>query len=270
MLEPYGTSDLTGDLFDTVFSNLNISKVYHGFDAKYYPTDDHMRLRYFSKGYSFAGYYLPAPNHNDFSWKGKRSILQDNEMKWGLAILFVGQQDPNFPKYSHQLNNIHTQANCDMLQAVTFSEADEFPFGSTIYLDIENPFPKPWTMDTSGKNVLVFQYAYEWVDAIITNGHFKPGIYCWYKDYPAIKQALGANADSVRFWTTGGTTKGISDTKYWASQAPSDVDQSGVDGAATVWQVFPLDMPSDIPDPSLPANWTMDRDISVLADPSAP
>jgi hypothetical protein len=40
--------------------------------------------------YSWTGYYLPSPCHQDDGWSGKRATL--TSMGYGLAVLYVGQQ----------------------------------------------------------------------------------------------------------------------------------------------------------------------------------
>jgi hypothetical protein len=62
-----------------------------GFDTFAYPGDDAMRAWLTAdKPYSWVGYYLSAPCHNDDSWEGKRQTLSD--MGWGMAVIYVGQQ----------------------------------------------------------------------------------------------------------------------------------------------------------------------------------
>ena len=62
-----------------------------GFDTFAYPGDDAMRAWLTAdKPYSWVGYYLSAPCHNDDSWEGKRETLSD--MGWGMAVIYVGQQ----------------------------------------------------------------------------------------------------------------------------------------------------------------------------------
>ena len=62
-----------------------------GFDTFAYPGDDAMKAWLTAdKPYSWVGYYLPAPCHNDDSWEGKRGTLAN--MGWGMAVIYVGQQ----------------------------------------------------------------------------------------------------------------------------------------------------------------------------------
>lgn len=64
---------------------------YLGFDTGTYPGDAAMRAwRTGNSPYSWAGYYLPSPCHQDDGWSGKRESL--TAMGYGLAVLYVGQQ----------------------------------------------------------------------------------------------------------------------------------------------------------------------------------
>jgi hypothetical protein len=64
---------------------------YMGFDTGMYPGDEAMRAwRSGDSPYSWTGYYLPSPCHQDEGWSGKRETL--TTMGYGLAVLYVGQQ----------------------------------------------------------------------------------------------------------------------------------------------------------------------------------
>ncbi len=65
---------------------------YVGFDTHTYPGTTVMRAWKHTPGspYSWVGYYLPSPCHDDRSWTGKRDTLI--AMGWGLAAVYVGQQ----------------------------------------------------------------------------------------------------------------------------------------------------------------------------------
>src|SRR4051812_36723144 len=65
---------------------------YVGFDTHTYPGSATMHAWKQTPGapYSWVGYYLPAPCHNDKSWVGKRDTLR--AMGWGIAVVYVGQQ----------------------------------------------------------------------------------------------------------------------------------------------------------------------------------
>jgi len=64
---------------------------YVGFDTGPYPGDEAMRAwRTGNSPYTWTGYYLKSPCHQDEGWTGKRETL--TTMGYGLAVLYVGQQ----------------------------------------------------------------------------------------------------------------------------------------------------------------------------------
>src|SRR3954465_2056369 len=66
--------------------------VFPGFDTSIYPGDAALSAwRYPASPYYWSGYYLPAPCHRDVTWAGKYTTL--TTMGWGLAAIYVGQQD---------------------------------------------------------------------------------------------------------------------------------------------------------------------------------
>jgi hypothetical protein len=62
-----------------------------GFDTRDYPGESTMRAWRQDSPYRWVGYYLPAPCYTGTGWTGQRAALHD--MGWGLAVLFVGEQD---------------------------------------------------------------------------------------------------------------------------------------------------------------------------------
>ena len=76
---------------DALLANEVAHPSYLGFDTGNYPGDDAMRAwRTGNSPYSWAGYYLKSPCHQDDGWMGKRETL--TAMDYGLAVLYVGQQ----------------------------------------------------------------------------------------------------------------------------------------------------------------------------------
>jgi hypothetical protein len=65
---------------------------YVGFDTHTYPGTMTMKAWKNTPGspYSWVGYYLPSPCHDDKSWVGKRDTL--SSMGWGMAVVYVGEQ----------------------------------------------------------------------------------------------------------------------------------------------------------------------------------
>ena len=76
---------------ENIADDLSDAGPHLGFDTFAYPGDDAMRAWLTAdKPYSWVGYYLSAPCHNDDSWEGKRATLA--YMGWGMAVIYVGQQ----------------------------------------------------------------------------------------------------------------------------------------------------------------------------------
>jgi len=76
---------------EAVLANEVVRPSYLGFDTGTYPGDKAMRAwRTGNSPYSWAGYYLKSPCHQDDGWMGKRQTLTD--IGYGLAVLYVGQQ----------------------------------------------------------------------------------------------------------------------------------------------------------------------------------
>ena len=232
-----------------------------GFDTSLYPGDATMSawVRPFSP-YEWAGYYLQAPCHRDPSWMGKRAIL--TSMGWGLAVLYVGQQTfdgvPNIqlpfaldrridknvdslpraragimvsPSESGQLSGAVTcsrtlltteQGITDAIDALTKTASEGFPAGTVIFLDIEHMNAIPASMEA---------YYRAWVQEILADGRFKPGIYV-HRDnatsvYAGVIRAysdMGARGSAL-FWVT-------SPTGFALDKDPRDVGFS----FASVWQ----------------------------------
>src|SRR5688500_20340906 len=75
---------------EAILANEVVRSSYLGFDTGTYPGDKAMRAwRTGNSPYSWSGYYLKSPCHQDDGWMGKRATLTD--MGYGRAVLSVGQ-----------------------------------------------------------------------------------------------------------------------------------------------------------------------------------
>jgi hypothetical protein len=187
---------------------------YLGFDTHTYPGDAKMRAWRNAPNapYKWVGYYLPgAPCHKSTSWRGKRQTLSD--MGWGLAVVYVGQQTWNrtprklSPAQVARLKSRGTTCNADLLSAdrgaqegldaIGKTEAERFPKGSVIFLDIERTERMPAQMR---------DYYKSWVATVLTDGRYRPGIYVHkhnaqtvYADVKGLFEAAGVE-EEPRFW----------------------------------------------------------------------
>lgn len=205
-----------------------------GFDTGDYPGDD-LVTRWAGDGspYQFIGYYLEAPCHGTkfTPFTGKFGLLKS--LGWGLVIVYVGRQVNGCG--SGSLNA--ATGDADGKDAIAKGTAEGFPPGAVIYLDVE-PFD-------GGVPAGMKDYVSAWLDTLLADGTFAPGIYCHSKnanDLHAIGQERFAAASSPfaapSFWITHpesafdvGTSapadSGVPFADVWQGQ----IDVSGVEHA---------------------------------------
>jgi len=97
-------------------------------------------------------------------------------MGWGVAAIYVGQQDwsqipganaATLPTCSATLLT-DAQGSTEAADAANHLRADGFPDGSVVFLDIEH-------VQTATPALL--DYVRAWVGGILADGHYRPGIY---------------------------------------------------------------------------------------------
>jgi hypothetical protein len=149
-----------------------------------------------------VGYYLPAPCHRDVSWSGTRERLI--ALGWGTAVVYLGQQDwaaspvrapaardtvvrtdsaasaqapaapaasatPAAPPACSASNLSAARGGTEAADAVAKTAAEGFPAGTVVYLDVER---------VSAVSPALLEYVRGWVDGMLADGRFLPGIYC--------------------------------------------------------------------------------------------
>jgi hypothetical protein len=237
---------------------------YVGFDTHTYPGDPTMRAWKSTPGapYSWVGYYLPSPCHQDESWAGKRDSLQ--AMGWGVAIVYVGQQ--TWGKTPHKLTvaqraALHKRSDCstDLVaadegtanadDAIARTKAEGFGPGSVVFLDLERMETIPPAMR---------DYYSAWVKRMLADSTFRPGIYAHehnaqsiFDDVSALYRAAGKD-EEPRFWVAGG--KGFDE-----GRAPQDVGYA----FAGMWQGV-IDVARSVANIKLP----VDVNVGSWASPS--
>jgi glycoside hydrolase-like protein len=240
-----------------------------GFDTHTYPGDAKMRAWRNAPNapYHWVGFYLPgAPCHKSTSWKGKRQTLTD--MGWGLAIVYVGQQTWNrtpralTPAQLANLKKRGETCNADLLSAdrglqealdaIRTAEAEGFPKGSVIFLDLERTERMPARMR---------DYYKGWVATVLTDGRYRPGIYVHahnaeivYKDVKALFEAAGVD-EEPRFWIA-------SARDFSPDKAPTEVGHD----FAGMWQGV-IDVVRKVANVALPidinvSNWPSPSDVT--------
>jgi hypothetical protein len=237
-----------------------------GFDTHTYPGDEKMLAWKNAKDspYSWVGYYLPAaPCHKASSWKGKRQTLVD--MGWGIAVVYVGQQTWNRTPRSITRASMEAQqrrgTTCsadfvnadkgteDAVDAIRRTEAEGFPKGTVIFLDIERMERMPARMR---------DYYKAWVATVLTDGRYRPGIYVHshnaaavYSDVKALFVAAG-RTEEPRFWVASGRD-------FDPSKSPQEVGHD----FAGMWQGA-IDVVRKVADVALP----IDINVSDWPSPS--
>ena len=261
-----------------------------GFDTSIYPGDASMSA-WLKPGspYEWVGYYLQAPCHRDPSWMGKRAPL--TSMGWGLAVLYVGQQTfdgvPSIsvptiaaPSGSQTLikppaaragimvpatvadiqagavtcsRTLLTteQGSIDGIDAVSKTAAEGFPLGTVIYLDIEHMDAIPASMDA---------YYRAWVQQVLADGRFRPGIYVHKANaaaiYDGVRHAytdMNASGSAI-FWVT-------SSSGFSLDKSPQQVGFPWT----SIWQGM-----LEVNQTWNGATLNIDVDIAVMTSPSSP
>jgi hypothetical protein len=170
-----------------------------GFDTGSYPGDD--AVTSWAGGgspFQFIGFYLEAPCHTGKSFTpftGKYALLKS--LGWGMAVVYVGRQVTGCGSKSLTV----AIGDADGVDAIVKSKAEGFPQSAVIYLDVE-PFDGsiPARMQ---------DYVTGWIDALLNDGGFAPGIYCHAKnaiDLHTIGEArfaaAGRPSGAPSFWIT--------------------------------------------------------------------
>jgi hypothetical protein len=137
-----------------------------GIDTRNYPGDTVMQNLLTNTNLAWTGFYLtPAPSQGHaLGWVTQRSALVG--MGWGLAPIYVGQQDPAVGG-NNSTNLTSAQGIIDAQDAVNLASNAGFPAGSVIYLDIEVGGP------LTQANL---DYVGAWVQDVFTLG-YTAGVY---------------------------------------------------------------------------------------------
>jgi hypothetical protein len=222
-----------------------------GLDRRDFPGMDIMKTLITDTNLVWIGYYLtPAPSQgHKLGWMGTRAALV--EQGWGLAPIYVGQQDPAAgPNNSTVLT--HDQGRADALDAATMMAAEGFAQPSTVYLDIEVGGPLSTDMLT---------YVTAWLAGIRDEG-LVPGVYC--------SVTTGVPAE-VRAFDRGVIVWGWNLNHYNQTDAVVPVPSPAPAGCefadASVWQLLQNCDLHDAGGATLLHD--IDLDVALAQDPSA-
>ncbi|MFL5537775.1 MAG: glycoside hydrolase domain-containing protein [Longimicrobiaceae bacterium] len=227
-------------------SGANAAGAFPGFDTGIYPGDDALRAWRQASPYVWVGYYLPAPCRRDVSWSGRRERLI--EMGWGTAVIYLGQQDgaampgrappardtartdsaanappaPSAPPACSAANLSGARGTTEAADAAAKTAAEGFPAGTVVYLDVER---------VTAVSPALLEYVRGWIDGMLADGRFTPGIYGHRLNADALHDAARAvyaargRAGEPPFWVTASSG-------FTLDQAPRGVGL----GYANVWQ----------------------------------
>lgn len=227
-----------------------------GFDIGVYPGDGALSAwKYPGSPYRWVGYYLATPCHRDASFVGKRAMM--TSMGWGLAAVYVGQQDWGaIPALANSVDMVTcsaallttSQGALEAADAVAKMQADGFPDGSIVYLDVEH---------VTAVSQPLLDYYRAWVAGVLSDGHYKPGVYASRTNAPTLYDVSISDLHGARytpvFWV-------VSTTGFSTSSKPSDVLSF-----AQIWQGR-----LDVAETWNGITLRIDVDVSSVASPSAP
>lgn len=237
-----------------------------GFDVRDHPGTAAMATWRDASPYRWVGYYLTAPCYTGTSWRGKRAELR--RQGWGLAVLFVGEQDwsrvggaamarePEDTAAAGAAEPRCTASNLsaergsrDAAAAVEAARAEGFPPGTWIYLDVER---------VESVSPELSAYVRAWAGGLLAEGTYLPGLYAHDRNAPTLV-ALVADAlarrgrtETPRLWVAGARDFGL-DARPAESGHP----------AAWIWQ-GPLDVRETWDGVTL----RIDPNVAVSPDPS--
>lgn len=219
-----------------------MTETFAGFDRADCPGLGALYLLKLKSNLQWCGYYLHAPSQPASTWKGKRAALV--AQGWGLAPIYVGQQivGPG----SH--NVTAAQGAVDGVQTVNDMQAEGFPLGSTVFLDLENG--PPFTSVEQS-------YVSAWVDTVAHNG-YQPGVYCSYQ----FAQVVYNLRKGVRLWVFHVPSVEKHNNNLMTFPTPL-IEQSGF-ALADIWQREDAAVLTQF------GNMLVDLDVATSRDPGAP
>jgi hypothetical protein len=236
------------------------TQAFPGFDIGVYPGDGALAAwKYPASPYRWVGYYLAAPCHRDTTFVGKRATI--TSMGWGLAAIYVGQQDwaamPSLADRAELADLVTCSATLlstaqgasEAADAVAKMRADGFVDGSVVYLDVEY---------VTAVSQPLLDYYRAWVSGVLADGHYKPGVYAAKSNAPTLYNVPITDPRGVRytppFWIAA--SSGFSITSR-----PTDVGLS----FAQIWQGL-----FDVPQTFNGVTLRIDVDVAATPSPSAP
>jgi hypothetical protein len=233
-----------------------------GFDTKYYPGASVMTWLAANTNLKWCGYYLaPAPNRSDTGWPGQFTSLRGT---WGVAPIYVGQQDPNTATASYTPSSILTasQGTIDGNNAAALAGADGFPNGSYIYVDWEQG-----DLNASGAT----DYLTAWVNAVVADGRYKPAFYCSHVIATQIVALLDAINPTplARLWCWNISNPAGPVFNGDITNVPT-ADPTGCGAASAIAWQYSTNQTVALPTAAGAGSLILDTDTASTSDPGAP
>jgi len=175
-----------------------------------------------------------------------RTVVSYTMKRVPVKVLVQPRAEPNSSCSTEFVSAAHGRADAD--DAIARTQAEGFPRGTVIFLDIEHMSNVPQAMR---------DYYKEWTARVLADGKYRPGFYAHtanaaliYRDVKEVYDSLNVSGEPP-FWVAGNTAE------FAPGKAPTDVGHA----FAAVWQGL-LDRVEERNGHRMPI------DVSVAASPS--
>ena len=202
-----------------------------GFDTSGYPGDHALTVWKQHSPFEWVGYYLGGPCHHDLGWRGRRAFIES--LGFNLLPVYVGLQGGQgcgHASLSFPNGAKHGQNAADAMKN------DGFPSGRYVYLDVE---PIDGHLSPAHRS-----YVKGWVDAVLHDGSYLPGLYLHRKNADELRAILNASLqghghhEPARLWVCGGpasfdiadapSKSTVADAHAWQGELDKDHAFGGV------------------------------------------
>ena len=150
-----------------------------------------------------------------------RSVVTYVTKRVPVKVLVQPRAQPNSSCSAHFVSGVRGRAEAD--DAIARTQAEGFPRGTVIFLDVEHMNVVPKAMR---------DYYKEWTARVLADGRYRPGFYAHtanaaliYDDVKSVYDSLKVSVEPP-FWVAGNTAE------FAPGKAPSDVGHA----FAAVWQ----------------------------------
>lgn len=175
-----------------------------------------------------------------------RTVVSYSRKRVPIKVLVQPRAEPNSSCSTQFVSTDHGRV--DAADAIARTEAEGFPHGTVIFLDVEHMNTVPRAMR---------DYYRQWTASILADGRYRPGFYAHtanaaliYEDVKGVYDSLNVHEEPP-FWVAGNTAE------FAPGKAPTDVGHA----FAAVWQGV-LDQVEERNGHKFPI------DVSVAATPS--